>query len=193
MKTNKLQKLTIIGVMIALSTVIYMFFPEIPLVPGVEYLKIDFSDMPAVLGGLTVSPLSGVVIEIVKNAIHLLRTTTLGIGELMNIGIGSSMIIAVSLSSKLFSKLLKKDKMSVQVYFLSAAVGIIATIAAGWLFNGILTPVYFNLMGIPVTGESVLAGVLGSTLLNTVKAAFNLLPFYPVYLAVYKANKKYSA
>ena len=48
--------MALIGVMTALSTVIYMFFPEVPLVPGVDYLKIDFSDIPAILLGVVVNP-----------------------------------------------------------------------------------------------------------------------------------------
>ena len=183
-------KLCVVGVMSALATVIYMFFPEIPLVPGVDYLKIDFSDMPAVLSGIMMGPAAGIAVEIIKNAIHLFRTTTVGIGELMNIGIGSAMILTVCLCSKSFSKWLKKDKLSPAVYFTSAAAGVLATIIAGWLLNAALTPVYFSLVGIPITWASIFAGVVGSTLLNTVKAALSLLPFYPVYFALNRAFGK---
>lgn len=180
-------KLCIIGVMSAVACAIYMFFPEIPLVPGVSYLKIDFSDMPAVLCGIVLGPAAGVFVEIIKNIIHLFRTTTFGIGELMNIGIGSAMIFAASYGTKLFAKWLKRDPLSVSVYYLAAATGLVATILAGWVFNALLTPVFFALTGIPITFDGVFAGVVGSTLLNTVKAAFNLLPFYPVYYAVHRA------
>ncbi len=190
MTKSRTVKLCVVGVMSALATVIYMFFPEIPLVPGVDYLKIDFSDMPAVLCGIMMGPTSGIAVEVIKNVIHLFRTTTVGIGELMNIGIGCAMILTVSLCGSGLSKWLKKDKLSPAVYFLSAAAGIAATILAGWVLNAVLTPVYFSLAGIPITWASVFAGVVGSTLLNTVKAAFNLLPFYPVYFALDKAFAK---
>ena len=38
-------------------------------------------------------------------------------------------------------------------------------------------------MGMPLTTELLLAGIGGSTALNAVKCALNLLPFYPVYYA----------
>ncbi|MBE6778449.1 MAG: ECF transporter S component, partial [Ruminococcaceae bacterium] len=53
MKRNKLFPLVLVSIMTALGTVIYMMFPEIPLVPGVEYMKVDLSDIPALVTGLT--------------------------------------------------------------------------------------------------------------------------------------------
>lgn len=191
MKRNNTFFLTFVGIMTAIATVIYMIFPEIPLVPGVEYLKVDFSDIPAILTGVTMGPLAGIAVEVIKNIIHLFRTSTAGIGELMNIGIGSAMIGTLSVCTRLFGRILKKECLSPLSYFISAAIGIAVTILAGWLLNGALTPLYFHIAGIPITAESIFAGVWGSTLLNAVKAAINLLPFYPVYLACDKAFKRY--
>lgn len=191
MKKSKVFFLTFVGIMTAIATVIYMIFPEIPLVPGVEYLKVDFSDIPAILTGITLGPLAGIAVEVIKNIIHLFRTSTAGIGELMNIGIGSAMIFTVSFFNRLFGKTMNKNGLHPVTYFLSAAIGIAVTVLAGWILNAALTPVYFHIVGIPITAESVLAGVWGSTLLNTVKAAINLLPFYPVYLACDKAMIRY--
>ena len=71
--------------MTAIATVIYMVFPEINIVPGVSHLKVDLSDFPAILTGVILGPLHGILVEVVKNIIHLTRTTTVGIGEIMNI------------------------------------------------------------------------------------------------------------
>lgn len=184
MKNTKLFKIALIGIMSAVSTVIYLIFPEIPLVPGVDYLKLDFSDIPALVAAFIAGPVAGIGVEIIKNALHLFRTTTMGIGELMNIGVGSAMVLSISLFTKLFARLFKKDRLNALVYFVSAACALVLTILAGWLCNAVFTPIYFALMGIPTTAEAVFAGVLGSTLLNAVKAAFNVLPFYPLYFAV---------
>lgn len=178
--------MALIGVMTALGTVIYMFFPEIPLVPGVEYLKIDFSDIPAILLGVTVHPVCGILVEVFKNLVHLLRTTTMGIGELMNIGIGTVVILSLWGSQTLAAKALRRDKWQAAPYFIGAAVTVVAAILGGWAFNWLLTPVFYKLMGFPLTPELLWAGVFGSTALNAVKAAINVLPFYPLYLAVHK-------
>ena len=187
MKRNRLLtplNLTLIGVMTALGTVIYMFFPEVPLVPGVEYLKIDFSDIPAILLGAAVHPAAGVLVEVLKNLVHLLKTTTVGVGELMNIGVGTVVILTLCGGMRALSRLFKKDKWHPLVYFSSCGVAIVATILCGWLLNWLLTPVFYAAMGWPLTPELLTAGVFGSTALNAVKAAINLLPFYPLYRAM---------
>ena len=194
MKKQKIKTtyLTVTAVMAAVSTITYYVLPEIPLVPGVDYLKIDFSDIPAIATGIMINPFYGILVEVVKNLIHLFKTTTLGIGELMNMGVGAAIILSLSGFSKLFARLFKKDNMSVAVYYSASAVTLEITILAGWLLNGALTPVYFLLMGFPITAQGIAAGVWGSTLLNVVKAALNLLPFYPVFLALKKAFSKIS-
>ena len=183
MHRSKLFPLVVVSAMTALGTVIYMLFPEIPLVPGVEYLKVDLSDIPALVAGLTVGPIYGILVEIFKNLIHLTRTTTFGIGELMNVCIGSFMVLSMWLCRRWFSRVIKRDAL---VYYSGAGVTIALTIVVGWLLNAVLTPVFFKLAGIPITNASILAGVWGSTLLNTVKSAITILPFWPL---VHTTNK----
>ncbi len=177
--------------MSAIATVIYMVFPEVPIIPGVDYMKIDFSDFPAILTGVIFGPIQGVTVEVIKNLIHLTRTTTVGIGEIMNVVIGSSMIISMSLFVKLFKKIFKENKISIKNYAISSAITIVVAIVMGWIANMVFTPIYFGIMGIPLVTETYIAGVWGSTTLNCVKALFNILPFFPIYMAVEKAVKKY--
>ncbi len=187
MRKNKTLSITVTAVMTAIGTVIYMVFPEIPLLPSAEYLKMDFSDIPALLSGILLGPLYGVAVEVIKNIIHLVKSTTFGIGELINVGLGSSLVLSLTGFMKLFSKIFKKDGFSFKVYIISAILTVVTAVFTGWLLNAILTPVYFATMGFPITAKTVFAGVLGSTVLNTVKASLNVLPFYPVYSACYKA------
>lgn len=190
-KSQKYFKLTFTAVMTAIATIIYMVFPEINIIPGVSYMKIDFSDFPAVLVGMVIGPAYGVLAEVVKNIIHLTRTTTIGIGEIMNVVIGSGIVFAMSFYTRAFSKLFKEKKYSLKTYSLSAVITVITAITFGWAANIIFTPVFYALIGIPIVSETYWAGVWGSTSLNAVKACFNIIPFYPVYLATDKAIKKY--
>ena len=190
-KNKKVFNLTVVGLMTAIATVIYMG-PEIPIVPGVDYMKIDFSDVPAILTGVIFGPVQGILVEIFKNIIHLTRTTTFGIGEIMNIVIGSSMILSMSLSVKAFKKIFKSNKINLKIYFISSAITIIIAIVMGWIANLVFTPIFYNIMGIPLVTETYLAGVWGSTTLNSIKAIFNILPFFPIYFAIEKGVKKYT-
>ena len=190
-KNKKIFNLTIVGLMTAIATVIYMG-PEIPIVPGVDYMKIDFSDVPAILIGVIFGPVQGILVEVFKNIIHLTRTTTFGIGEIMNIVIGSSMILSMSLSVKAFKKIFKSNKINLKIFFISSAITIVIAIVMGWIANLVFTPIFYNIMGIPLVTETYLAGVWGSTTLNSIKSAFNILPFFPIYFALEKAVKKYT-
>ena len=187
-KNKKVFNLTIVGLMTAIATVIYMVFPEVPIVPGVDY----FSDFPAILTGVIFGPVQGILVEVFKNIIHLTRTTTFGIGEIMNIVIGSSMILSMSYSVKTFKKIFKSNKINLKIYFISSAITIIIAIVMGWIANLVFTPIFYNIMGIPLVTETYLAGVWGSTTLNSIKAIFNILPFFPIYFAIEKGVKKYT-
>lgn len=191
-KNKKVFNLTIVGLMTAIATVIYMVFPEVPIVPGVDYMKVDFSDFPAILTGVIFGPIQGILVEVFKNVIHLTRTTTFGIGEIMNVVIGSSMILSMSLSVKAFKKVFKSNKINLKIYFISSAITIIIAIVMGWIANLVFTPIFYNIMGIPLVTETYLAGVWGSTTLNSVKSIFNILPFFPIYFALEKGVKKYT-
>ncbi|MBE6804288.1 MAG: ECF transporter S component [Ruminococcaceae bacterium] len=191
-KNKKVFNLTIVGLMTAIATVIYMVFPEVPIVPGVDYMKVDFSDFPAILTGVIFGPVQGILVEVFKNLIHLTRTTTFGIGEIMNIVIGSSMILSMSYSVKTFKKIFKSNKINLKIYFISSAITIIIAIVMGWIANLVFTPIFYNIMGIPLVTETYLAGVWGSTTLNSIKAIFNILPFFPIYFAIEKGVKKYT-
>lgn len=191
-KKAKTFKTVFVGIMAALSTVIYFLLPEIPLVPGIDYLKIDLSDIPAILAAVTAGPVCGISVEFIKNILHLFRTTTFGIGEVMNIGMGCAVILSLFLFSKLFSRVFGEEKMSLKVYYLSSVITVAVSVICGWALNAVFTPLYFLISGIPLKPAIIFAGVWGSTLLNAVKAAVNLLPFYAVYYPVYRITKKYN-
>lgn len=185
-------KITVVGLMSAIAIVIYMFFPEINIVPGVAHLKVDFSDFPAILTGVIIGPIQGVFVEIIKNVIHLTRTSTVGIGEIMNIILGSSMIVSMWGFIKIFKKVFKENKITLKTYLLASAITIVIAIIVGWIANMIFTPIFYKIMGFPLVSETYWAGVWGSTTLNSIKSLFNIVPFFPIYLALEKAVKKYT-
>ena len=191
-RNQKIYNLTIVGLMTAIATVIYMVFPEINIVPGVSHLKVDFSDFPAILTGVIIGPVQGILVEVIKNIIHLSRTTTVGIGEIMNIILGSSMILSMWGFIKIFKKIFKENKITFKTYMLASAITIVIAIIVGWIANMIFTPIFYKIMGFPLVSETYWAGVWGSTTLNSIKALFNIIPFFPVYTILEKAIKKYT-
>lgn len=92
-KVNKLVKIALLG---AISTLLMMF--DVPLIPIFPWLKIDFADIPALMGAFAFGPLAGVVITALKIFLNLALqgTMTAGVGELANFLIGISMIVPAS-------------------------------------------------------------------------------------------------
>jgi riboflavin transporter FmnP len=95
MRNTKLQLMVKIGVLSALAYII--MFLEFPLPFFPPYLKIDLSDIPAIIGAFAFGPLAGVIVEFIKNLLHLItKTETGGIGELANFLTGAAFVIAAA-------------------------------------------------------------------------------------------------
>lgn len=81
-----LRRLVLIALLAAIAFLLaFLEFP-VPLSPS--FARLDLSDLPALLGAFLLGPLAGVSIELVKNLLQLLTTSTGGIGELANFLIG---------------------------------------------------------------------------------------------------------
>lgn len=77
-----------------LSAVAYLLaFIEIQLPLSPSFAKMDLSDLPALIAAFAFGPLSGVLVELIKNGLQLLTTTTMGIGELANFLMGSALAL----------------------------------------------------------------------------------------------------
>ena len=64
-----------------LSAMAYVLaFVEFPVPLSPSFAKMDLSDFPALIGAFAFGPISGLLIELVKNALQLLTTSTGGIG-----------------------------------------------------------------------------------------------------------------
>ncbi|WP_430883831.1 ECF transporter S component [Fusibacter sp. JL216-2] len=81
-------------VKIALLSVIsfVIMFIEFPLPLFPPFLKIDMSDIGALVGTFAFGPLAGIAIELLKNILHLMRTSTGGVGELANFIVGAALV-----------------------------------------------------------------------------------------------------
>ena len=77
-----------------LAAVAYMLaFLEFPVPLSPSFARMDLSDLPALIGAFAFGPLSGVLIELVKNTLQLLTTSTGGIGEIANFLMGASYVV----------------------------------------------------------------------------------------------------
>lgn len=87
------KQISIIAIMSALAGVLMVFdFPLTFIAPS--FYRLDFSDLPCVIGTFSLGPLYGVLIEIIKILIKLLikPTSTAFVGELSNLLCGISYV-----------------------------------------------------------------------------------------------------
>ena len=94
---NNTSKMIKISLLSALALILmYIDFPVIPLFP---WLKIDLSDVPALIGAFGFGPLAGVLIELIKNiVIVLIKGTQTGfVGEIANFLVGVALILPAAL------------------------------------------------------------------------------------------------
>ena len=135
--THAIVKIAILGA-IAFGIMLIQF--PIPIFPA--FLKIDLSDVVALVGGFAIGPVSGVVVQLIKVLLHfIIRTSTGGVGELANFIIGASFVFPAA-----FIYHMKKDKKHALV---GVIVGTITMTIAGALANiYILIPFYANIFPI---------------------------------------------
>lgn len=91
-KSTKTRKLAVTALLSAVATILmFLSFPVPFLIP--PFIKMDFSELPALLAAFSMGPLSGVAVCLIKNLINLLFTTTGGVGELCNFLMGVCFVL----------------------------------------------------------------------------------------------------
>lgn len=100
-KRNATAYITKVAILSALSTVLYLFarFPIFPVFPF-SVLDMDFSDIPALIGGFSMGPVAGVIIVLIKCVIKLSTSSTMFVGELSNFIVGCALVLPASLYYK---------------------------------------------------------------------------------------------
>lgn len=78
---------------------VLMFFQAPLAFLAPPFIKLDVSDVPAMIGAFAMGPMVGVAIELFKNILHILfkGTTTGGVGELSNFIVGSMFVASAAL------------------------------------------------------------------------------------------------
>ena len=85
------RKITVTAILAALATVLMMLSFNVPLMPG--FIKMDLSELPALLAAYSLGPISGAAVCLVKNLINLFFSTTGGVGELSNFMLGVFFVV----------------------------------------------------------------------------------------------------
>lgn len=94
-KRIDVRKMTMTAMLAAVATVLMFLSFNVPLMPS--FIKLDFSELPALIAAFAFGPVSGVMVCLVKNLVNVLFTTTGGVGELSNFVLGASFVFPAGL------------------------------------------------------------------------------------------------
>lgn len=183
------KQMVIIAMFSALSYV--LMFIKFP-IAYLGFLEFEFSDIPALVAGLSYGPVTAIVIELIKNLIKGLTSSfTGGVGELANFLVSSAFML---MSCGLY-RILKGRRKAV----ISFSIGTLVMTLAGAIMNYfVLLPLYAKILGgmdgilgvatqtIPAINSVGTLVVIGISPFNVFKGLYVSL----IGLAIYKLLRK---
>lgn len=163
--TTRLVELSVL----AGCSYILMFF-SFPIIPIVPFMKIDFADMPILIGAVLFGTVSGITIAGLKS---LLYWVTTGASIPGFIGVGSSLLSSITLilafywGNRWFASAKKYAKISLVIGLMAVSLAIIMSLS-NWIA---VIPLYINLIGFKLSlplSSIILYGVVPFNLIKGV-------------------------
>ena len=142
------RKVAMIGMFSAVAAILMLFDFPLPFVPG--FYKLDFSELPILVGAFAFGPAAGVMMEFIKTLLKLFikGTSTAFVGDLANFVVGCSFILPASV---LYA--FRKSRKSA---ITACVAGTLVMTVFGTAFNAVyLLPAFAKLYGTPL--ESIIA------------------------------------
>ena len=199
------RKMAMIGMFSAIAMILHLF--DFPLFFAPPFYKLDFSELPILIGTFAFGPVSGVMMEFLKILLKLCikGTSTAFVGDLANFVVGCSFIIPASA----IYAFVKTKKGAI----VSCIVGTLTMTVFGTAFNAIyLLPAFSALYGMPldailemgvtvnplVSEGSIVSFVVACVApMNLIKGAFSSIitllvykPLSPILKTGHKAEGK---
>ncbi|MBR2974970.1 MAG: tRNA (adenosine(37)-N6)-threonylcarbamoyltransferase complex ATPase subunit type 1 TsaE [Clostridia bacterium] len=138
-KFFSVEKIAVTGILTAISWVLYMYvkFPLPFIFPS--FLDIQFSDMPALLGGFAWGPWVGCAIVVLRGLLKMPFSGTACVGEIADIIIGIALVLPASL---IYQKH-KSKKGAIVSLLVGSACAVLASVAVN---RFMLIPLYVKLL-----------------------------------------------
>ena len=180
-----------IGMLSAIAIILMQF--EVPLPFAPPFYKIDFSEIPVLIGCFVMGPMAGAIVELIKVIINVVisGTTTGGVGDIANFLIGCAMCVPAGMIYKKYHT--RKSALA------GMEVGTVFMTVIGCILNAyVLLPVYAKAFEMPIDalvamGTAVNHSITSlSTFVIFAVAPFNLLKGVLVSFIVFLIYKKIS-
>ena len=140
MNNKKTRLIAGCGVLIAVAVILQYIEISIPIVPA--FLKLDFSDLPEIIGAFAYGPVAGCAITIIKNLIHMAVSQSGFVGELSNAILGCVFCLVAGA----YYKSHKSKKGAIIGGILGSVAMAVFSVPSNYF---IIYPMYYNIMGLP--------------------------------------------
>ena len=128
------------GLLTAVAVVLQYIEFAIPIMPS--FIKLDFSDIPELIGAVFFGPVIGIIIALLKNLIHMLVSQSGFVGELSNFLLGASFALTAGIVYRV--------KKGISGVILAGILGSVEMALISVPTNYFLIyPLYYNVMGFP--------------------------------------------
>jgi riboflavin transporter FmnP len=165
-KLLNIKNMTKISILSVIAFILMQLEFPVPLFPS--FLKIDLSDLPALIGGFALGPIVGILIELFKNLMHLIQTSTSGVGELANFLVG---IALVAPASMIYYRDKTKKNAIIGLFIGTIAMGVVGGLANYF----ILLPFYANVLKFPINAIVEMGNLVNNNIVD-----LNSLIFYAI-------------
>lgn len=148
MKNLKVKTLVLIGMLSSISYVLMLL--NFPIPPFPQFLMVDFSDVPALIGALILGPVAGILIELLKNVLDYFLTgsaTGVPVGHIANFVAG---ILFILPSYYIYQKIKSSKGMTFGLVLGTVSMAVLMSV----LNYYIILPAYTFFLNSPaMTGE----------------------------------------
>lgn len=186
MKKLSVKNLVTIGMLSAIAYVLMLL--KFPLLPAFPFLKLDFSDIPALLAALILGPGAGILVELIKNVLDYFMTgseTGVPVGHISNFAAGILYILPVYY---IYQKL-KSKKGMITALVLGTVIMSLAMSVLNYIF---FLPAYTWFLGAPEMSTPAMREmiVMGILPFNLIKGALTSVLFVVLFEKLYSWFRK---
>ncbi len=161
--------MTMTAMLSAIAFILMFFDFNVPLMPS--FIQMDFSELPALIGAFAMGPASGVLICLIKNLLHLMMSSTGGVGELSNFLLGAAFVLPAGL--------LYRRKRGRKNALAGAVIGSVFMALFSVISNNFLVyPIYYNFMPM----ETIIAAYKAAISVLNIDLTWNtMLPYLLIF------------
>ena len=140
MKNKTIRRMTVTAMLTAVAVALQYIEISVPIMPS--FIKLDFSDLPELIGAFVCGPVYGVIIALLKNLIHLPVSQSAFIGELSNFILGAVFALVAGL--------VYQRKKTVLNAAVAGVCGALAMAVISLPLNYfVVYPLYYTVLGLP--------------------------------------------